>query len=222
MKVNLILRAVDSIYWETKVPKGANIGQSLKEQGYPSLASCPKDHFEPDLRKLTGKQLDLFSELISSLDSSQTRILAWMLISQDTLSRFDLKIGQTVYVNLSAPYSEYLDNYFSGVIVKAGPKYEDIQYVYISSSIKKSSQSLLLVPITSVVTEDKFEKVKLKLTRKGKLKNPKPVVKNFKPTKENPVLQEIVQFLDSAKPVSELKVKSKNRNKGKNGNMYEV
>lgn len=217
MEIRFILRAIDSEYWETSIPFKGKENETLKSLGYKRYASCPANHFEPALSTLPLDLLDNLANLIHDLDDSQIRILTYFLISQDALTPFGLKIGQSVWVNLSSPHSEYADNYFRCTVLKLGSIIEGVQYIYLCSNLREA-QTKILVPIKEVLNEDAYNKKVVALTRKGLARNPKSVLAGIKFVKPNKVFNDVVEYLDKMKPPKEVKKERKARSK----NSYEV
>lgn len=182
-KIEVSLRAVDSIYWRTKQPKGrkhpSDYDHSLEKQGYEKFARCPVNEFKPDLAKLKYKNIKNIQKIINNLDGSELRILTFCLAANDKLQTHGFTFGQRVYVNLSYPHSEYLDNYYTAYMLMYEDSVEGVHYFFITGSLDDINGSLMLMPKDSILNDSQWHKKQSKLIASKKIQNPKPV--RFKP-----------------------------------------
>lgn len=180
-------RAGDCLYFKTKNPQTKT---SWEEQGIKGFARANK-YFFPDLSQLAKNPTSVHSIALSlkDMDMAQKRILMWAIynsnkIEQETekliniarqngkkpLFTRPLKFGQPVYVNLSAPYVDYVNCWFECYILAMGTEDEEgIRYIYLTGNLDNVEGSLISVPIESIMTKPKFIKHRELLIDQGKL-----------------------------------------------------
>ncbi|QJT70902.1 hypothetical protein GR7B_00104 [Vibrio phage vB_VcorM_GR7B] len=174
-KLNLTLRAEDSLYFDVKKP---STGRSLKDDGYQAFATAPKAGFIPNFRKLAEADSDIFGALGSAvlgLDKSQLRILSVIINNSSMIKNHSLDFGQPVYINLSAPHIDYLDCYFKAHVIGVESAKPDA-LIHICGNIDSLNGKkgiILSVPREALLTKSEFKKLAKKLKKEDRINTPK-------------------------------------------------
>lgn len=169
-KLTVAFKAEDCKYY-TVARHGEK--QSKSEQGVKPFARATAD-FVPDVGRLAevgSDTLQALGKILSAFDQSQTRILMQVLSDHTHLQRYRLSFGQPVYINLSAPYEDYLDCWFRANVIGVCL---ETDCIYLSGSLSSDSgiSTRLLVPRSSFLTKTQFKKHRSALQQKDRLVTP--------------------------------------------------
>lgn len=140
------------------------------ERGIKSYANAC-DKFVPDLFNLTKIDPDILSALADSfrgLSSAQQRLMAYTLKNASQVQKTGFKMFQPIYINLSAPYVDYVECYFRGRVVGICD-----QQLIIASHLRKTPDLLsIMVDPDDIMSRSKFVKHRKYLDRNGKIRVP--------------------------------------------------
>lgn len=97
-----------------------------------------------------------------------TQVMAHTLLNTQMLSRLKLEFGQRVAFCIG---SDFLQNYFRGVVLAATP---DGEFVYVSSSLSPGSANTMLTLLrSSLLTKDQWLKKKQQLIKQNRVQEPR-------------------------------------------------
>jgi hypothetical protein len=116
-------------------------------------------------------------DTVNGLGESELRLFVMAAykgaaIEKGTNKKF--KFGTKVYFNLSAPLAEYIDSYYSGVVIGFlnGDENSPEGYLHIAASLSNTAGTSITLPITSVLTQSKWNVTFRKLLAANKFQTP--------------------------------------------------
>lgn len=183
--------------------------------GVKHYANAPKC-YSPDVYQLVeNTNPEALSKLglwLKDLSAKQSRILIAVLKRQGTMEKnYKLKFGQPVYFCFG---QSYLSNYFVGYALSAADGADD--QVYVGSTLNKRQRKnpmMVTLPRSSVYTVTEFKKLREKLVKEKRIKDPNPL---FSPTPTLRVTADYeVPSMEKASPDWYDKVKKAKPKKGK-------
>lgn len=133
-------------------------------------AACPE--YSPDMRPIMQvKTMDIeaLAAITSRMSQQQLQIMAYVFRNMDFIRKSGLAFGQPVVFSIDG--QDYLENYFSAVVVGAS---KDGRTIYLTSSLEglNKGQCMLTMMRSSLKTLDEFAEHHGKLLGKGRLRAP--------------------------------------------------
>lgn len=189
-----------------------------RELGIKAYArSC--DKMNPNVARMSRSfgAMEAVLDVVSEMDESEIRLFAYAAIkSKDLKKHTKFSFGEKVYFNLSAPTSDYIDSYYSGVVIGYIPSDQNSEggYLHIAGSLTSMHGSSITLPITSVLDQKQWDSKYRRLLNMNQFYTPDSKrlrVECSEPT--NPDDDYIVPTLDTS--VEELKGMVKASKKGR-------
>lgn len=163
--VSISLRCEDCIHF--KGVRHQNFSAPCSELGTKAYAtSCAV--FNPlvsNLARATGA-LPALADVLDQMTESDMRLFIYAAQKTQQIKKASggkFRFGQKVFINLSAPYVEYIDVYFQAVVLSVLPADEgsDTGYIVLGGSLQDEIGASITVPIQNALTEAEWE-VKLR------------------------------------------------------------
>lgn len=137
------------------------------------------DKHNPNAARLARSlgALEAVMDAVSGMDESELRLFVMAAykgaaIEKGTNKKF--KFGTKVYFNLSAPVAEYIDSYYSGVVIGYlnGDETSPDGYLHIAASLSNTAGTSITLPISSVLTQSKWNVTFRKLLAANRFQTP--------------------------------------------------
>lgn len=155
-----------------------------------SSASC--NAYQPDYLSVNDEMPQFIRDLgklIKEIPEDLRHIAAYALVNSTELERTSeiilgkknkLKLGMPIYINLSAPYEDYLNCYFRGFAMAVT---RDKKGLICYSKVNDTWVStMIMMRAGNVLTNSQFRKHTNVLVKKGKINAPKRSLAAFLPT----------------------------------------
>lgn len=212
----LNLKCADCVHFDIKAH--SDIKKLCRDTGIkPYGRAC--DKMNPNTTRMSRSlgALEAVHDVLGGMSESEIRLFALAAIrAGDIAKNTKFRFGQKVFFNLSAPYTDFIDSYYSGVVVGFIPadQNSDKGYLHISGSLTDQAGTSIVMPIDSVLDEVKWNRHYLKLLNMNRFYTPDSKRLRVECGKEHsPDEDFIVPTLDMA--ASELESLSKQHAKGK-------
>jgi hypothetical protein len=169
-RVSLGLRCGECIHFQAGPRKFEKLCVELGQEAFSH--ACPE--FTPAMNKLAAAPLmDMraLADITAKLNQPQLRLLAYTFRNMDFIRKAGLTFGQTVVFSIDG--KDYLENYFSGIVVGAS---KDGQTVYVTSDLESLNKAncMLTLSINSIKTLEKYAKHRDVLIKKKRVRAPVP------------------------------------------------
>lgn len=219
--LSLNLKCSDCIHFDGVAH--AELKKPCKELGIkPYSRSCEK--MNPNVARMSRSlgAMETLADVLDGMDESEIRLFAYAALKSKDLKKYTkFKYGEKVYFNLSAPFSDCIDSYFSGVVIGyiAGDQNSENGYLHIAGSLTSEQGSSITLPISSVLNERQWNMKYIKLLNMNQFYTPDSKrlrVECSEPT--NPDEDYAVPTLDSS--VSEVADMVKASKKGRGSQRY--
>lgn len=210
------LKCADCIHFDVKAHP--DIKKLCRDTGIKHYGrAC--DKMNPNTTRMARSlgALEAVQDVINGMTESEIRLFALSAIRAGEIAKHTkFHYGQKVYFNLSAPYTDFIDSYYAGVVVAfiGADQNSDKGYVQIAGSLTNSAGSSITMPIDSVMDEARWNKHYLKLLNMNKFYTPESNRLRVECGKEqNPDEDYVVPTVDMA--ADQLESLAKQRAKGK-------
>jgi hypothetical protein len=145
-------------------------GRPCSELGFTTFAKAC-DLYQPNTIKMLENVdvLQAVSKLTKKMSVGDTRILSWLINNISSLNKRGYSFGQTMYVNLSSPYIDYVNCWYKAnlvnVITVKDSDGVEFEYLQLVSSIASDYHTLLTFPPSIVLNADDYKKHKATLEK---------------------------------------------------------
>lgn len=164
------------------IPKFEDVCSKLGVKHYADAPAC----FYPNVYALADKEPDRLFQIglmFHDFSSRQKRILMALFKATPAFEKkYDLAFGMPVYFYLSR---DYLSNYFLGFVLGVAVTGDPL--VYVSSDLKgrqRGNPCTVSLYRSSIFTVTEFKKKRAELVERKRLKDPKPLSRDFKQPKK--------------------------------------
>lgn len=191
MLLKIQLKAEDHIYFSNRSDAKSS---TFEELGIMPFANAPEP-FLPNLAKLcsNNSMLDI-AKLVSTFDSSQIRILQYLLTQVSDLQDHNLKFGQPLYYRVATTPNVYISD-FVKVRPIAVKKINGTTFIVCCSSLDNVNGTCLLLERKSLLTRSEFKKIFRDLLALDQVNSPDPLwhtkVREIDDIPEATVLKEV-------------------------------
>lgn len=157
-------------------PQYPKLCQDMGIRDYRPAPDC----YSPAPIKIVRAEVNVseVGRMLRHLSPDQMVVMGQLLTQASELADYDLKFGQTVYINLGQ--GEYLTNYFKGYVVGTTQLQDDddTRHIFVTSDLTFEQadapefRTLLRMTVSELHTLGAFKKIKEKLVTAGKLEAP--------------------------------------------------
>jgi hypothetical protein len=119
--------------------------------------------------------LEAVTDLISGMSESDMRLFLYSAMNASKISKnTKFSYGEKVYFNLSAPYVEFIDSYYSGVVVAyiQGDENSEGGYLQIAGSLSGGAGSSIILPVDSILSQKAWNKLYKRLLNANRFYTP--------------------------------------------------
>lgn len=169
-RVSLGLRCGECIHFNKGPRRFEKLCIELGQEAFSH--ACPE--FTPDLCKLASvpiMDMRTLADMTATLNQPQLRLLAFTFRNMDFIRKAGFVFGQTVVFSIDG--KDFLENYFSGVVIGAS---KDGSTVYVTSDLETMNKGNCMLTLTrnSVKTLEQYEKHRDVLIKKKRIRAPVP------------------------------------------------
>lgn len=138
------------------------------------------EYYNPNVLRMSRSlgAMEAVLEIVTKMSESDIRILTLAAMAAPTIAKnTNFSFGETVYFNLSAPYADYIDSYYSGVVVGYASRTSDDPlshggYVVLAATLNSTTGTSLTLPVDMVMSKKKWHRVYRTLLSQGKFYTP--------------------------------------------------
>lgn len=154
----------------------ADFKRPCKELGVKTYAKVC-DKYNPNVARMARNlgALEAVSDLISGMSESDMRLFLYSAMNASKISKnTKFSYGEKVYFNLSAPYVEFIDSYYSGVVVAyiQGDENSEGGYLQIAGSLSGGAGSSIILPVDSILSQKAWNKLYKRLLNANRFYTP--------------------------------------------------
>jgi hypothetical protein len=167
-------KCAECVHFDNKAH--ADFKRPCKELGIKAYAKVC-DKYNPNVARMarTLGALEAVTDLIAGMDESDMRLFLYSAMNASKISKnTKFSYGEKVYFNLSAPYVEFIDSYYSGVVIAfiQGDENSEDGYLQIAGSLTGGTGSSIILPVSSLLTEKAWVKLYKKLLAENRFFTP--------------------------------------------------
>jgi hypothetical protein len=138
------------------------------------------EHYNPNVLRMSRSlgAMESVLDIITNMSESDIRILTLAAMAAPSIAKHSpFKFGEKVFFNLSAPFADFIDSYYSGVVVGYAQRTSDDPrdhkgYVVLAGSLSSNSGTSLTLPVDMVLSEKHWAKVYRTLLSHGRFYTP--------------------------------------------------
>lgn len=167
-------KCAECIHFDIKAH--AEFKRPCKDLGVKTYAKVC-DKYNPNVARMARSlgSLEAVMDVISGMSESDMRLFLYSAMNASKISKnTKFSYGDKVYFNLSAPYVEFIDSYYSGVIVAYinGDENSESGYLQIAGSLSGGAGSSIVLPVDSVLSEKAWNKLYKRLLNANRFHTP--------------------------------------------------
>lgn len=136
------------------------------------------DKYNPNVARMARSvgALEAVMDVVSTMSESDMRLFLYSAMNASKISKnTSFSYGDKVYFNLSAPYAEFIDSYYSGVVIAfiRGDENSEGGYLQIAGSLSGGAGSSIILPVDSILSQKAWNKLYKRLLNANRFYTPK-------------------------------------------------
>lgn len=201
-ELSVAVKCADCLHFD--IQAHAEFKKPCKDLGIKAYArGC--DKYNPNVARLARSvgAMEAVFDMVGSMTESELRLLVISAYKSSAIEKGTggkYKFGSKVYFNLSAPYAEYIDSYYSGVVIGfiEGDESSPNGYLHIGGSLSDSAGTSITLPIDIVLNQSKWNITFRKLANANKFQTPSSKRLRFECSEETSPEEYEVPTLDTS------------------------
>lgn len=179
------------------------------------------EYYNPNVLRMSRSlgAMESVLDIITNMSESDIRILALAAMAAPSIAKHSpFKFGEKVFFNLSAPFADFVDSYYSGVVVGYAARTADDPkdhkgYVVLAGCLSSNSGTSLTLPVEMVLSEKRWSKTYRTLVNQGRFYTPDSKRVRFECSPPKQAIDYDVPTIDSG--IDQLENMANNQKRGR-------